>query len=273
MKLDRRRLIGAAFTGACMTAAPLSAMQAGARPRRDLDALEAHLRIRCYAEQPRTYWYYSGTVFGQPNGQLTQPMLHVEGVSHSEYEQLPAGKYRYRMTEAGYYLDPATRSLREYVLNPFTGERYRPEHYLSSQVNILSPDLTVRPELERLPAGLEYRGEISSLQLFKDTAWSTEDVYLRMPNPKPGEDQPAFRVQTSLASFVADRQALFDPEVADIEGQFYYQTLATWRPWMNMGTAPGVISWRVVGTKCTAADLPEQLSKRIAADHADFFKI
>jgi len=270
MKLDRRRLLGVALAGA---AAPLAAAHAGEKPRRSLSALEAHVRIRCYAEQPRTYWYYSGTVFGQPDGQLTQPMLHVEGISYSEYEQLPAGKYRYRMTEAGYYLDPDTRSLREYVMNPFTRERYRPEHYLSSQVNILAPDLTVTPELERVPTGLEYRGEISALQLFKDTAWSTEDLYVRMPNPASGEDQPAFRVQTSLASFVADRQELFDPEMADIDGQFYYQTLATWRPWMNMGTQPGVISWRLVGTKCAVTDVPEHLLERVAADHAGFFDI
>jgi hypothetical protein len=268
MKQDRRRLLGMALGGALMASVPAGAQGRG---QRSMDALQAHLRMRCYAGEQSTYWYYSGTVFGQPSGEMTRPMLHVEGISQSQLDVLPGGQYRYSLQEAGYFGDPVTGAISDRVMNPFSGEWYQPSNYLSGQTNIMSPDLSVRPDSEALPPGLEYRGEISPLQTFKDMAWSTEDLFVRLPNENPGELVPAFTVQTSLATFVADRRDLFDAGIEDIDCQFYYQTLATWRPWMNMGTRPGVISWRLVGTKCRRDDLPRELTDRIRSDHPEFF--
>jgi hypothetical protein len=266
MKPDRRQLLGMALGGALMAAVPGGAQ---GRSQRSMDALQAHLRMRCYSGGQATYWYYSGTVFGQPAGEMTRPMLHVEGISQSRLEPLPGGQYKYSLQEAGYFADPVTGAISDRLVNPFTGEWYEPQNYLSGQVNILDPDLSVRPDSEALPPDLEYRGEISSLQTFKDMAWSTEDLYVRLPSENPGE--PQFTVQTSLATFVADRRQLFDAGIEDIDCQFYYQTLATWRPWMNMGTRPGVISWRLVGAKCRRDDLPREVAGRIRAEHPEFF--
>lgn len=251
----------------------VAAASPGGGTERQLSSLDAHVRMRCDMSGRRSYWYYSGTVFGKPEGELTEPMLAVEGISFSTLERLPEGRYRYRLTEAGYYLDPNSRQLEPDVVNPFTGQRYEPKHYLSSQTNILAPDLSVTPDVPRLPPGLEYRGVITPLSIFKNTVWSSEDLFVRMPVPSAQDDKqrPNFNTQTSLATLVADRQQLFDRDRDDIECQLHYQTLAGWKDWMNMGVAPGVISSRFTGTKCGRDDLPRALVDRVADEHDGFF--
>lgn len=272
MTLRRRDLLGTAAFGAALASyRPGRATAQGSA--HSLDSLEAHVRMRCNLDGRRTYWFYTGTVFGNVIGQATRPMLGVEGISFSVLDKLPGGRYRYSLTEAGYYLDVETQSQQDEVRNPFTGNTYRPKHYLSSQTNIFAPDLSVTPELEIRPPGLEYRGVITPLRTFKDAAWSAEDLFVRIPSPQAGDsvDQPAYRVQTSLATLTASVRQLLDTDLDFVDCQLNYQTLGTWRDWMGMGATPGMISWRMVGTKSTESELPPQLVERIAADHDGFF--
>lgn len=269
MRLERRDFLRLATAGAALGgAAP--GLLLGGEGEPAMDSLAAHVKMRCDLAGGRTYWFYTGTVFGNRLGDATRPMLEVEGVSYSTLEALPDGSYRYRLKEAGYYLDPKTGKLQDQVMNPFTGERYRPEPYLSSQVNIFAPDLSVTPDVEKLPAGMEYRGRITPLRQFGDRAWSAEDLFVRTPL-RGGEGDPDYRVQTSLATLSANRRDLADADRTFIDCQLNYQTLGTWREWMGMGDAPGMISWRMVGTKCREADLPAYLADRIARDHGGFF--
>ena len=270
MNIDRRSLLLSA--GAALAGSHTGSLLAES-PDFPMSALEAHVKMRCNLGGGRTYWYYTGTVFGNQIGQSTQAMLGVEGISFSVLEKLPAGRYRYSLTEAGYYLDPVTRTMKEQVLNPFTQEMYRPRHYLSSQSNFFSPDLSVTPDIARRPPGLDYRGEISPVTVFKDVVWSAEDLFVRVPAARGPEDPegPEFKVQTSLATLTADRAEVLDPDRDFVDCQLNYQTLGTWREWMGMGARPGMISWRMVGTKCTEQDLPGYLADRIAKDHEGFF--
>jgi hypothetical protein len=235
--------------------------------------LEAHVRMRGNLRGERTYWYYQGTIFGNRWGEVTRPMLRVEGVSYSTIDVLPDGKYRYNLREAGYYADYPSGEIRESVVNPFTGRRYKPEHYLSAQKLIFSPDLSVRPDLEALPPGLDYRGEITPLRRFQDSVWSSEDLFVRMavPDAKDDPSRLDFKVQTSLATLSAKVEHLLDTQREFVPCQLNYQTLATWREWMDMGRQPGMMSWRMVGTKCGEADIPAAIRERIAGDHTGFF--
>lgn len=272
MAFNRRDLLrGAALAGGALAAGPLAS--ARAESNFPLGDLEAHLRMRGNLRGERTYWYYKGTVFGNAWGEATQPMLGVEGVSYSTIEALEDGRYRYSLNEAGYYSDPSSGLIEEEVLNPFTGEYYRPDHYLSPQTTLFSPDLSVKPDSDRLPPGLEYRGHITPARVFKNVVISSEDIFVRMP-VRGAEDDPQrlpFKVQTSLATFTASREDLLNEKLDFVPCQFNYQTLATFREWMNMGTRPGMMSWRMVGTKCRENDVPRAIAQRIRAAHAGFF--
>lgn len=271
MTVNRRKLLKFAAASAALTAAG----RGRAAPGNDfpMGDLEAHVRMRGNLRGERTYWYYRGTIFGNQWGKITRPMLRVEGVSYSVIDQLPEGKYRYNLREAGYYSDYESGEIRETVVNPFTGREYAPEHYLSAQKLIFSPDLSVRPDIEKLPPGLDYRGVISPLRHFKDTVWSSEDLFVRMPVADAADDPTRldFKVQTSLATLSADPAHLLDTERDFVPCRLNYQTLATFREWMGMGREPGMMSWRMTGTKCGVEDIPAAIKDRIASDHGAFF--
>ncbi len=271
MNINRRGFLQVAACSALTAGSKLAF--AGESEGFPLGSLEAHVKMRGNLRGERTYWYYKGTVFGNRWGELTQPMLGVEGVSFSIIDPLPGGSYRYKMTEAGYYSDPMSGEIAEQVKNPFTGAFYRPEHYLSPQTNIFSPDLSVKPDGIELPPGVDYRGEISPVRVFHNTVVSSEDIFVRMQVPGAAEipDRLEFKVQTSLATFTSDRRDMLKPDNVFVPCQMNYQTLATFRDWMGMGKQPGMMSWRMTGTKCGFEDLPPHMVERIAGDHEGFF--
>jgi hypothetical protein len=49
---------------------------------------------------------------------------------------------------------------------------------------------------------------------------------------------------------------MLKPDRDFVPCQMNYQTLATFRDWMGMGKQPGMMSWRMTGTKCGFDDLP-----------------
>ena len=271
MTIGRRQFLQFAGLGGALSATPFTrARDANSLPLSDL---EAHVRMRGNPRGERNYWYYKGTVFGNAWGEATQPMLGVQGISFNTFEKLSDGSYRNTLTEAGYYSNVETGEVGGPVTNPFTGEDYEPEHYLSPQTIIFAPDLSVRPDIPSLPPGLEYRGSIAPTRVFGDRVITSEDLFVRMPHPQ-FEDDPErlpFTVQTSLATFTASRRDLLDESADFIPCQFNYQTLATFRAWMGMGRRQGMMSWRLVGNKCTRGELPGELAERIASDHVGFF--
>ncbi len=277
MSIDRRSFLkvaaGSALTAGSSFAVGQESVLGQESDGFPLSSLEAHVKMRCNLRGERTYWYYKGTVFGNRWGETTQPMLGVEGVSYSVVDRLPGDSYRYNMNEAGYYSDPKSGEIAEQVKNPFTGEYYRPEHYVSPQANIFLPDLSVRPDRETLPPGLEYRGGVSPVRVFQNAVMSSEDIFVRMQVPSAAEDPDRleFKVQTSLATFTADRRDMLKPDCDFVPCQMNYQTLATFRDWMGMGKQPGMMSWRMTGTKCGFDDLPSHMVERIARDHEGFF--
>ncbi|MFK7828672.1 MAG: DUF1838 family protein [Congregibacter sp.] len=269
--MDRRSFLKfAAGTSALASTTLANSLEESSFP---LNSLEAHVKMRGNLRGERTYWYYSGTIFGNRWGESTQPMLGVEGVSYSLIDALSGGRYRYSLNEAGYYSDHQSGEINAQVKNPFTGEYYLPKNYLSPQATIFSPDLSVRPDREALPPGVEYRGEITPVKVFKTAVVSSEDLFVRM-RVRGAENDPDrldFKIQTSLATLTADRRDILNPDLDFVPCQLNYQTLATFREWMGMGSQPGMMSWRMTGTKCVFDDLPAHMIERIAADHKGFF--
>ncbi|MFT7286536.1 MAG: hypothetical protein ACI87W_000642 [Halieaceae bacterium] len=271
MSMDRRSFLKYAAGSTALAGTSLTVGQED--DRFPLGSLEAHVKMRGNLRGERTYWYYKGTVFGNRWGESTLPMLGVEGVSYSLIDTLEGGRYRYNLNEAGYYLDPHSGALSEQVKNPFTGEYYQPKHYVSPQATIFSPDLSVKLDVRKLPPDMEYRGEISPVRVFQNAVVSSEDLFVRLPVPSATEDPDRldFKIQTSLATLTADRRDLLNPSLDFVPCQLNYQTLATFREWMGMGRQMGMMSWRMVGTKCGFKDLPHHMVERISADHEGFF--
>ena len=102
-----------------------------------------------------------------------------------------------------------------------------------------------------------------------DSVWSSEELLVRMP----GANGAPATVQTSLLTLHASRRDLRARVNRWVPSTMAYQTLASWRPWMDMRDIPGVISWRLFGRKAASVDeLPPAIVARTRSAHPQLFE-
>ncbi|MBK6599690.1 MAG: DUF1838 family protein [Proteobacteria bacterium] len=252
MTSNRRQFLAAAAAASASVGAvaaearAATAAQTGALKQ---DPLLTHVRMRGRIDGRPCYYWYHGTFYGQVSGERTQALLAIEGVSKQIIEPQSGGDWLYRLREAGWFLDLASSTVVDEWRNPFNDRVVAPKHYSSAQQLTFGRE-AVKPAVAELPPGMEWRGYITDPVIHGADVWSTEELLVKIPD-KSGEARKA-RVPTTLA----------------------YQTLASWRPWMEMGDVAGVISWRLAGRKCQRLDeLPAALRARVEQQTPEVFEL
>lgn len=235
------------------------------------DPVLTHVRIRGHQDGRPVYFSYHGTFYAQVSGQRTVPLYRVIGASTARMQRQPDGAWLYTMREAGWFCDLASGEPVTEGINPLTGKPVKPRHYNSAQQSRFMPDATVAPVLEKRPPGLEYVGTIGRPEADHDVVWTTEELLVKMPGATPGAPG---RVQTSLATFSANRAELERSPEAFVGCRLNYQTLGSFLGWMEMGDATGVISWRLAGRKTDKLDeVPTAVRARIEREHPEVFGV
>ena len=260
-----------AVAATAVTSAPVpTTANAAAMAALVADPLLTHVRMRGHQDGRRCFFSYHGTFYAQVSGQRTQPMFHIEGASSARMQRQSDGSFLYTMREAGWFCDLQTREPQAEATNPFTGKLIKPRHYNSAQQSRLTRDGVV-PMIEKRPPGLEYVGTIGTPVIDTDVIWSTEELLVKMPGATP--ETPA-RVQTSLATFSSSLAELLRGPDAFVGCRLGYQTLGSFLPWMEMGGATGVISWRLAGRKSDkVSEVPPALRARIEREHPEVLAV
>jgi len=274
-RMNRRDCLGLAGALALPVAVPLAVpLAARAAPSAQAsvlaDKILTHIRIRGREDGKPVFFWYAGTFYGQRSGERTVPLLYIEGASSSRTERQSDGSWIYSLREAGWFGDLETREVLKEWVNPLNGRKVEPAHYNSSQRTRFTAS-GVLPLISPLPPGLEYTGYITAPEVQGDDVWTTEELFVRSPGRAPGA--PA-NIQTSLATLSASRAEVEQPQDGFTSALLAYQTLASFRPWMEMGAEPGVISWRLAGRKSATPDgIPAALLARVRREHPDALEI
>ena len=239
--------------------------------------METYVKLRTRLDGQKTFMPYYATIFGKPEGQAAVPLFDVEGFSWGKATRLAEGKYRLDGVEAGYFIDPQTRQPLDTWTNPLNGLQTKVKHYRSFAHQIVGPEGLSNPERQPLPPGAKFTQTMGGPTVFAGKVWMHEDLYGTFPNkPKESYADPLEYVgpmltASSLATWSADLADVSDPKRAFVPTMLSYQTLGSWRPFMRMGDAPGIISWRMFGTKQpTVEGVPKQVHDRVLADYPDF---
>lgn len=266
--MNRRNLLLAA--GATLWAADGGARTRAASDVRN-DRVLTHVRMRAHPDGRPCHTWYQGTFYAQRSGQRTLALLHIEGASTSTTERQPDGSWKYRMREAGWFCDLESHQVLNEWRNPLNDRLVRPAHYNSKQQLRFAPDGVVSPASSPLPVGLEWQGTLTEPVIAANDVWSAEELLVRVPAPAGGAGA---RVQTSLATLHSDLRDLLRPTSAWVPASLAYQTLGSWQPWLEMGDATGVVSWRLAGRKCaTVEGIPESIRTRIQREHPEVFQV
>jgi hypothetical protein len=239
--------------------------------------LEAHIRLRCRTDGQPTYIQYQGAIFGKREGEKAMPLFGVMGVSWSKATRVDPLRYALTTTEAGYFTDLATGAVLDRWTNPLNSVETTVKHYRSTQAQLIMPD-EVEPKHERpAPEGFDYTGIVPPALVISDQLWMREDLMVRIPSKSkesfvdPREYFGPFTTATSLASWTAPLLSVADRKRDFVGCTLAYQTLGSWRPFMRMGSDPGLISWRMAGLKLKRfQQVDSALRDRLLGDHPDF---
>lgn len=261
-------LAGGAFLGSAILAPEPAAADSTDADALALDTLQTHVRMRAHPDGRPAYWWYSGTFYGQISGQRTVPLLAIEGISINRCTPDGDRAFAYSLREAGWFKDLASGQVLDEWLNPLNGRKATPKHYYSPQSTRFE-NAAVKPVLTTAMPGLDYVGYLGVPQRFGSSVWSSEELLVRTADPATG----AARVQTSLLTLHSNAADLRKPASRFVPATMAYQTLASWRPWMDMRDVPGVISWRLFGRKvATVAELPPSIVARTRKQHPQLFE-
>ncbi|MEQ8736654.1 MAG: DUF1838 family protein [Rhodospirillaceae bacterium] len=281
-KLTRRQALSgtAGALVATSTVAPTLATSSKINFSDPQQKLDAYVRMRNRDDGKKSYTRYSGTFFAKIEGEVASPIMGIEGMSWGRCERQPDGSYLYSMQEAGYHTSLDARDVIDEWVNPMNGLTVVPAHYRSGQSSVFTPT-TVNPILSQRPDGLEYKGVITPATVIGDTVWCSEDLFVKIPNPRERyEDEREwsgpFRTSTSLATHMALLSDLENSESGFVPSTMSYTTINSWRGWMKMGQTPGVISWRLKGRKFESPDHMDSddwLLRRIESDHPELLDV
>ena len=272
---SRREILGG--LGLLSLAPAAGSAQASARvsvasERVDDETFDEFMRMRTAPDLAPVLWVYSGVLVVKPAGEVARPVARIEGLSRSQAKSIADASWLWELDEAGYYCDLNDGRPADKLINPFTGKTVEPRHYRSPQALIFSKQ-GIMP-VRAMPAGVEFRGEITKLAEIAGTTALTEDLYVKLPGRGASGDLPARaeRYAASLATFTARTAQLLRPRNEWIDCQFNYTTLNSFVEWLEMQGQEGVQDMRIVGIKCRIDEMtavPPWLLERVRADHPD----
>ena len=233
-----------------------------------LTPLQKFVRIRCSEAGRRTSWWYSGQLLGRIGDTALRPLFSIVGASQTIGQWQDDGSFRYEMVEAGYYGDPDTgESADGPIINPLTGEMVQPQHYLSPQTIVFTPDLKVIPDRAVSPDVGNFSGTITPPDEKGDRIWMAE----RLMGQLYATAERGNRVFNSLANFEAS-QSDVRAESGFVPASMQYTTFNSFRPWMKMKDAVGNISSRLNALKLDRwSGVALSLRDRIKTDHPGVF--
>lgn len=274
MRILTRRNAMVLATGLASSGIPAGrAASFGFDVSKPVDCHRAYARMRGGGDGRLGLWWYVGNVWLQTPDKLAKAVLRIEGFGFQRLTLRPDGGLVQRMSEAGYFKDPATGAIAETWTNPLNGESCRPRHYKSMQQIVAGPDGTLKGQEEGRMSEREFEGTIGPAAVNGDGIWITENFATkfavpRRPDMDPREDVGDSLNAASLATFAARLSDVQDRERDFVPCTLAFQTMNGWLPWMRMGRIPGTQSWQLHGHKVASLDaIPAPLRARFEKDY------
>jgi hypothetical protein len=230
------------------------------------DSLTALRKVHCSTvdAQPVVY-HWSGHVWSRVQGEPDRLLFKIEGMNVRQCaavaDPVRGEGFRLVSRELMLYLDPETGEVLNSWTNPWTGAEVEVMHVANDPVNM-------RPFYARDAQGgpLVYPFRAQGERVF-----APSEIPLFYTNPLAGEYQDYAGNHyhaMEIFDFVADRDALLDPETTTANAALAWVRIAPWLPWMKMGSRPGLMVFNAMGQTIEGVDaLPEPLKSAIARDY------
>jgi hypothetical protein len=281
--LDRRRLLG--------LAAGVAAAATGAAPAADADASAPRLRAskpaRIPPDFPRddpafnvltigklqgdlsgaTTWTYNpGFVYGVVPGQGLPPaefgrlLFKVEGCTQRISRRLGDGSVEERSRNWMFYCDADTGAYLAKFRNPYTGTQLDVPPWRgspgSSKLTTNGAVVQFGPGFENTALGRPPRLDWRTLG---ETTWIGRQASTRLRDAGGRS-----RNEMSIDAWVCRTRDVADTRLTHIPSTYAWTSFGEWQAWLDMGTRPGNLIWRIESTVLHTRDaLPAPLLERL----------
>jgi len=213
-----------------------------------------------------TWIYNPGVVYGVLPGQGLPPadfgraLFRVEGCTRRISRRLPDGSVEERSRNWMFYLDADTGAPLGKFRNPYTGALLDAPPWRGSPGR---STLTVNGPLVQFGPGFENTSIGRALRLdwrtLGETTWIGRQASTRLRDATG-----AVRNEMSIDAWVCRTRDVADTRLTHIPSTFAWTSFAGWMPWLEMGSRPGNLLWRIESTVLHALEaLPVAFRERM----------
>ena len=245
----------------------LSSLIAGsvaAREATDLSPNQVYVALRGNLNGDDGIYYYTGTYWGKPSGEIARPLFRVHGIGFNAVI-MDKGRVKQKLIECGFWFHPDTDTLADDWINPMNGLQCKPRHYKSSQEVSFDENGLVERNKDWPSRVLSINGKIKVPIIIGDVIWSQENLITKINQGEPAENSDPLSYTGPVISL--NSLATYKAFVSDLYKDFvpstlHFQSLSPWYPWMRMGQRAGVCSFELIGIKLkNISEIPEDLYK------------
>jgi len=262
---QRRQLLSAGFGAMLLPSLPQvaaarsgPAASPGSAPDLDDPArqLRAYVRMRGSSDDRRVIDLTQGFVYALLPGGRPRLLWQSRGFQVSRYRADANGAWTCHSNYFGTLADPASGAPLDAWDNPFTRQRDTPEPTLYGPMDyVLTATRTlVNPTPAQRAAALAERAT---------RRWTRLGDLVTILDELGPPDDPSKPPDFDMVSISARAGDLADESLASVPSQTSFGAVEPWRPWMRMGSRPGMLLWHLQGTKVgDIAQVPEVLLRR-----------
>ena len=234
--LSRRGML-AASAGAALAvsrAAPAAGIAADlATPR---GRLRAFMLMRGALDDRLVIGYLTARYYGVV-GDEAMPLFGVASAVFARYRPAADGGYKGASFEVPFFTDLETGKVLESWKNPYTGEAVRPPRTKFPPAEIvIGPDVTLSTPNARAGAVVDRR--VFAPSVTGDDVWIVQQSITSIP--APGSAKPFHYAE--IVTLHARGAELAVPTAKRVRCETAYDSISSWRAWMNMGDRPGHLS-------------------------------
>ena len=265
--LSRRNLLlaGSAALGTAML--PGSLLAAGGLDLDDpWDRLTALAKLRGSLDGSMVMWWMKGVRFGVVDDIVT-PLFGMLIGSFQTVKPLPGKGFQLNMLEMSYFTDLATGEVLETFTNPYNGKVCEvPEQRLGPYPVLLSPTGVVLPDVPPFN-DVELQTRIGPAIVNGDDVWIRDDSTIKVDSDHPMMGKHTYNELVTYRGKLSD---INNPDMPSVPAEIMFQSITSWREWLQAEDVGGHTTARATGTKITRLeDFPPEYLKAARKYHPE----
>lgn len=281
MKLNRRSFIekSSALSMASLPAIGIGSMYGfGSIPNSEsIESLEPTEKFKTYIrfmgslQSETIYNWFSGHLWGIVPGEAPKPLTQFQGLAKSLWE--PEGDtYTKQSFDLGFFSDLHSGKILTEFKNPFTDKIVHPYHFMYG-----GGGKTIHT-LHGIKSGETVEPYEMNWKECGDQVWMDQYKSISFNNPLSPQEWKLSSAGEKMhfgtsTTYLGNRNELFNKNLMTSNQTFFWTTVNSWEPWLQMGQTPGYVMWRATGRKIfNVDDIPNSMKDYVKDIQPNYFE-